>query len=114
MPKVVAEKIGLRADLPSPGNGIAFLDRGPGVLRVMAVADPSVGSTKESTDALIDVAAPTKRLLFCLPRKVKRKLRLGASPIVAWVVPEREWAEETTRAYVYLVSSTWKAGVNLR
>lgn len=38
VPKAVAERIGLRADLPEPGSGLAFLDQGPGVLQVVALA----------------------------------------------------------------------------
>lgn len=74
VPKVVAELIGLRADLPSPGNGIAFLDAGPGVARVAAVADPAFGATAKSTRGLLAVATPTKKLVFSLPRAVERHL----------------------------------------
>ena len=107
IPKEAAKLIGLRADLRSPGNGVAFLDRGPRLLRVMAMADPTVGATKESTDALIAVATPTKRLIFSLPQNVRRHLGLGKRPVVGWIVPEREWEEDAPRAHVYLVSSSF-------
>ena len=107
IPKEAAKLIGLRADLRSPGNGMAFLDRGPRVLRVMAVADPSVGATKKSTDALIGVATPTKQLLFNLPKTVRRHLALGRRPVIAWLVPQREWDEGAERGHVYVVSSSF-------
>ena len=88
VPKVVAERIGLRADLPKPANGLVFLDRGPGVLQVMAMADPTVGATRESIRGLIAVATPTKKLVFSVPKRVRLHLRLGRRDIVAWVVQE--------------------------
>ena len=107
IPKEAAKLIGLRADLRSPGNGVAFLDRGPRVLRVMAMADPSVGATKESTDALIAVATPTNRLIFSLPKRVREHLRLGRRPVVAWVVPEQEWVEKVELGQVFLTRSAF-------
>lgn len=107
MPKAVGELIGLRADLPGPGNGIAFLDRGPGVARVMAMADPSVGATKESTDALIAVATPTKRLVFSLPKRVRDYLGLGWRPVIAWAVPASAWEKGDRRALVCLIKATF-------
>lgn len=107
IPGEVAKLIGLRPDFPSPGNGIAFLDRGPRVLRVMAMADPTVGATKESTDALIGVASPTKQLLFNLPKVVRKHLALGRRPVIAWVVPQQDWDEGAERGHVYVVSSSF-------
>lgn len=88
VPKAVAERIGLRVDLPSPGNGLGFLDRGPGVLPVAAMADPSVGATQESIRGLLAVATPTKKLVFSLPKRVREHLGLAKRDLVAWVSPE--------------------------
>ncbi|MDE1822629.1 MAG: hypothetical protein KGI98_17470 [Euryarchaeota archaeon] len=107
IPKKAAKLIGLRADLPSPGNGVAFLDRGPRVLRVMAMADPTVGVTKESTNALIAVATPTKQPLFNLPTRVRKHLALSRRPVVAWLVPQREWDERANRGHVYVTNSSF-------
>lgn len=107
LPIVVAELIGLRADLPTPGNGIAFLERGPRVVRVMAMADPSVGATKASTDSLIGVTTPTRRLLFNMPKRVREHVALGRRPVIAWVVPQREWDAGKARGQVYVVSSVF-------
>ena len=88
VPKVVAERIGLRADLPKPGNGLVFLDRGPGVLQVAAMADPRVGATRESIRGLVAVATPTPKLVFSVPKRVRLHLGLRSRDIVAWVAPE--------------------------
>lgn len=88
VPKAVAERIGLRADMPKPGNGLVFLDRGPGVLQVAAMADPRVGATRESIRGLVAVATPTPKLVFSVPKQVRLHLRLGHRDIVAWVAPE--------------------------
>jgi hypothetical protein len=94
IPGVVAKMIGLRADLPSPGNGIAFLNAGPGVARVAAMASPWVGATRETMP--IAVATPTKRLVFSLPRAVERHLGaevprpIGEKEVLVWEVDERD------------------------
>lgn len=103
VPKAVAGRIGLRADLPKPGNGLVFLDRGPGVLQLVAMADPSVGATLESIRGLLAVATPTKKLVFSLPKLVRLHLRLGSRDIVAWVAPEGD----SRSGSVFLVRSAF-------
>ena len=100
VPGVVARLIGLRPSLPRPGNGIAFLDAGPGVARVAAVADPWVGATRETIP--IAVATPTKKLVFSLPRALERHLwvevppREGRKELLVW------WASEGDPMKVYV------------
>ena len=90
LPMVVAELIGLRTDLSPPGNGIAFLNAGPGVARVAAVADPWVGATRETMP--MAVATPTKKLVFSLPRALERHLGVevprppGEKGLLVWGV----------------------------
>ena len=100
LPGVVAKIIGLRPDLPRPGNGIAFLDAGPGVARVAAVADPWVGATREAMP--FAVATPTRKLVFSLPRALERHLGvevprpLGEKEVLVWATPEGD----SSRVYV--------------
>ena len=88
IPGVVAKMIRLRLDLPRPGNGIAFLDAGPGVARVAAVADPWVGATRKTMP--MAVATPTKKLVFSLPKAVEKHLgvevpaRGGTKGVLVW------------------------------
>ena len=92
VPKVVAELIGLRVDLPAPGNGIAFLDAGPRVARVAAVAGPWVGATRETMP--FAVATPTRKLVFSLPKALERHLGVevprprGEKEVLVWSVGE--------------------------
>ncbi|MDG6898142.1 MAG: hypothetical protein JRN24_00245 [Nitrososphaerota archaeon] len=104
VPKVVAERIGLRAHLPRPGNGLVFLDRGPGVLQVVAMADPKIGATHESIRGLVTVATPTRKLVFSVPKRVRVHLRLGRRDIVAWVAPEGD----PKKGPVFLVRSAFR------
>jgi hypothetical protein len=103
VPGEVAKVIGLRLDLAPPGNGLVFLDRGPGLLRVVATADPSPSiNEKMVKGGWIAVATPSKKGVFNLPKKVARHLGIctvslgpgkgrGTDDQVMWAMPEGQY-----------------------
>ncbi len=107
LPKVVAGMIGLDTGAPPPSNQIAFLDRGPGTLRVVSLTrSMTLAKRERRTGRVLDTVTPTNRLLYNLPRSVEQHLglrRLAGAPEksremldgVAWLVPASEWARYT-------------------
>ena len=88
--RVVLEELASRLE-----RGIAFLPSGPGLLRVAAVADPWVGARRERTP--LAVAAPTRKLVFSLPTRVRQYLGVREGDLVAWVVPAEQWEADAPR-----------------
>jgi hypothetical protein len=128
VPQTVAKMMGLRVDLLRPGRKIAFLNRGPEVVRVVPVFEaPEDVAAEVASGTALAVATFTKDLLFTLPCTVQKHLQLrisrrgvhrvkGTDDLVAWMVPEREWELESTAAvppavHVYLTRSLFPARV---
>jgi hypothetical protein len=122
VPRVIARMMRLRADLLRPGRKIAFLDRGPGLTQVVSMLDaPEEVVAEVASGEALAVATFTEDLLFTLPSRVQRHLALrvsrrglgrakGTNDLVAWMVPELEWDQEsgtgaTTAVHVYLTRS---------
>ncbi len=108
LPGEVAELLGCRAEdlasLTRPARGIAFLDRGPGVARVVGMHRSAVLLSGEMTaNRVVDVAQLTEKMLFNIPDAVERHLGLktyprgdrgaqGTDDTLLWFLPEPEYA----------------------
>ncbi len=103
----VAESRGLRA----PGRGIAFLARGPGIVRVVAAHRAGdVLGIETLHNRFIAPAHLTEKLVFNLPEAVEEHLRLkiqrrGANSLkstddgLIWFVPAPEYYEFRAREW---------------
>lgn len=107
LPQEVAELLGCRAEelssLLRPARSIAFLARGPGVVRVVGMHRSATLLGEEmSANRVVDVAQLTDKLLFNLPDAVVRYLGLTVRPRgdrgghgiedgILWFLPELEY-----------------------
>lgn len=91
----MADLFGLRPDLPNPVNGIVFIPSGLGRENAAAVAHPTIGVARETTP--LAVAAPTRKLVFSLPTRVRQYLGIREGDLVAWVVPAEQWEADAPR-----------------
>jgi hypothetical protein len=108
LPGEVAELLGCRAEdlapLTRPARGIAFLDRGPGVVRVVGMhRSARLLSVEMTANRVVDVAQLTEKMLFNIPDAVERHLGLktyprgdrgaqGTDDTLLWFLPETEYA----------------------
>ncbi len=128
VPRVIARRLELRVDRLRPGRRIAFLNWGPGVTQVIPVPEEVAGpGAITAHEPTLAIATFTGDLLFKLPGAVQNHLGLriarrgtgrakGTDDLLAWMVPEREWAEENSAAapsaaHVYLTRSLFPAMV---
>ncbi|MGI0131794.1 MAG: hypothetical protein ACREDK_01665 [Thermoplasmata archaeon] len=96
-------------DLRSPGRGIAFLARGPGIVRVVAsFRAPEILAIETVRNRFIAPARLTDKLVFNLPAPVVRHLGLQTSPrgpndvratddSILWFLPAPEYYEFRAR-----------------
>jgi hypothetical protein len=92
-------------DLRSPARGIAFLARGPGIVRVVStLRAPEVVAVETVRNRFIASARLNEKLLFSLPAPVARHLGLQVTPRgpnemrstddgVVWFLPAPEYYE---------------------
>lgn len=85
LPGEVADLLGCRpedlASLRKPGRGLAFLDRGPGTLRVVGVHRSADLMAREmARNRVLAVAQLTEKLVFNLPDSVERHLEIQTYP----------------------------------
>ncbi len=126
IPRQVAELIGLDARAAKAWRRIAFLDRGPGVVRVIALGGPASSAEKEPQLArTLAITTPSAGLLLKLPSAVRQHLGLrtlprglkrvqGTDDLVAWMVPEPELERVRQEGvgpgvHVYLTKSVFPA-----
>jgi hypothetical protein len=109
VPGDVAELLGCRPEdlekLTKPARAVAFLDRGPGVLRVIGVHRSADLLAKEmAMNRVVGTAQLTDKGVFNLPDAVETHLGLSTFPrgdkgasgtddSVAWLLPEKEYYE---------------------
>ena len=113
LPTEVAELIEYRPnevrDLRSPGRGIAFLARGPGVVRVVAsYAAREILAVETVRNRYIAPARVSEKLLFNIPGAVVRYLGVQTAPrgpegtkatddTLLWFLPAPEYYEYRAR-----------------
>jgi hypothetical protein len=129
VPRVIARTLGLRGDRLKAGRRIAFLNRGPGVARVVPWSERTEADDANAVGkSTLAVATFTEDLLFTLPRAVQDHLGLrvsrrgngrvkGTDDLVVWMVPEREWEPGSpltgsSAVHVYLTRSLFPARCN--
>lgn len=109
LPNEVAELIQYRPeevrDLRQPGRGIAFLARGPGIVRVVSTfRSPDMIAIETVHNRFIAPARLTEKLVFNLPVPVTRHLGLQTAPrgpnsvratddSIVWFLPAPEYYE---------------------
>ena len=96
-------------DLRSPGRGVAFLARGPGIVRVVAsYRAQEILAVETVRNRYIAPARLTEKGVFSLPQAVARHLALQVQPIeadgqrhtddgVIWFLPAPEYYEFRAR-----------------
>ena len=115
LPSEVADLLGCRPEdlegLQRPGRAIAFLDRGPGTLRVIGTQRSAEVLAREmAQNRVVGVAQLTGKLVFNLPDDVERHLSIatysrgehgarGTDDTIVWFLPKGEYYEyrEATR-----------------
>lgn len=116
LPSEVADLLGCRPEdlegLQRPGRAIAFLDRGPGTLRLIGTHRSADLLAREmAQNKVIGVAHLTGKLVFNFPDAVEHHLGIvsyprgehgarGTDDTVVWFLPKGEYYEyrEVTRA----------------
>lgn len=107
VPGDVAQLLGCRPEdlekLTKPARAVAFLDRGPGVLRVIGVHRSAPLLAREmAQNRVVGTAQLTDKAVFNLPDAVESHLGLqtfkrgdkgasGTDDSVAWLLPEAEY-----------------------